>query len=52
MFSQQKISDAENILFEKINNDELIYLKIAIDFYSRINKLSDAELWYRGQKGG
>jgi len=53
LIGEQKINEAENLLFEYIraeialneaNHDmpeERIYLEIAIDFYSRLNNLSD-----------
>ena len=53
MISDRKINEAENLLFEYIRAEtamneanpdmpeERIYLEIAIDFYSRVNKLSD-----------
>ncbi len=39
-----KLNEAEDNLFEKVNNNDLIYMKVAIDFYDRLNKLSDEEL--------
>ena len=42
-----KIDEAENILFEKIeeeleeNPDGRVYLEVAIDFYSRLNELDN-----------
>lgn len=39
-----KINEAENLLFESIKADDLNYLKIAVDFYSRINNLSNEQL--------
>lgn len=47
LINQNKIDEAENLLFDKVNNNDLVYLRIAIDFYDRINKLSDEDL----QKG-
>ena len=44
LISQLKFNEAEDILFEKVKNNDLIYMKIALDFYERINKLSDEEL--------
>lgn len=43
-----KINEAENLLFDKINTDDIIYLKIALDFYSRLNSLSDKQLEQSG----
>ena len=42
--NQLKLNEAEDILFDKINNNDLIYMKVAMDFYDRLNKLSDEEL--------
>ncbi len=44
LISQLKLNEAEDNLFEKVNNNDLIYMKVAIDFYDRLNKLSDEEL--------
>lgn len=44
LINKLKINEAENILFVEINNDDLIYIKIAVDFYNRLNKLNDEEL--------
>lgn len=41
---QLKINEAEDLLFESVDTSDLTYVKIAIDFYSRLNKLSDEEL--------
>jgi hypothetical protein len=39
-----KINEAENLLFDSIEINDLNYLKIAVDFYNRLNKLSDVQL--------
>jgi len=40
-----KINEAENLLFESVgNNPSPEYLKVAIDFYTGLEKLSDAYL--------
>ena len=45
-----KLNEAENLLFEKINEeieanpDKNDYLEVAIDFYSRLNNMSDKAL--------
>ena len=44
LINQLKLNEAEDSLFEKANNNDLIYMKVAIDFYDRLNKLSDEEL--------
>ena len=44
LINQLKLNEAEDILFEEVDNKDLNYMKVAIDFYERINKLSDEEL--------
>jgi len=39
-----KICEAENLLFEKIDAHDDNYLKLAVDFYQKVNALSDKEL--------
>lgn len=39
-----KINEAEDLLFKNIKTDDLNYLKIAVDFYNRLNELSDEQL--------
>lgn len=39
-----KINDAENLLFEKLDYDNLEFLKIGVDFYGKIHNLSEEEL--------
>lgn len=39
-----KINEAENLLFEKMEIGDIKYLNIALDFYSRLNQLSDEQL--------
>ena len=47
LIDEGKINEAENLLFEKIyaevdeNPDRKDYLEVAVDFYSRINEMSD-----------
>lgn len=38
------INQAENLLFEKLETHDIKYLEIAIDFYERLNELSDEQL--------
>ncbi len=38
------ISDAEDLLFEALNPDDQALLLLALDFYQRLNALSDEEL--------
>ncbi len=44
LLASLKINEAENLLFERMESDDIKYLTIAIDFYSRLNELSDEEL--------
>ena len=50
LIDEKKINEAENLLFEQIeveleeNPDSRKYLEIAVDFYSRLNELSDKTL--------
>ena len=44
LINQLKLNEAEDILFEEVDNKDLNYMKVAIDFYERISKLSDEEL--------
>ena len=43
-----KINEAENMLFERMDTNDMIYLLVAIDFYNRLNSLDDDAL----KKGG
>ena len=50
LIDEGKINEAENLLFDQIeteleeNPESRIYLEVAIDFYSRLNDLSDKTL--------
>ncbi|MDR7870419.1 MAG: DUF6483 family protein [Tissierellaceae bacterium] len=44
LINEHKINDAEDLLFENIDVNDLIYMKVAMDFYDRINRLGDDEL--------
>lgn len=39
-----RINEAENLLFYSIENSNLDYLRIALDFYDRLNKFNDEDL--------
>ncbi|NLX62260.1 MAG: hypothetical protein GXZ06_07135 [Tissierellia bacterium] len=41
LISQGKINEAENLLFEEIDPNNIKYLELAIDFYNRINEMED-----------
>jgi len=44
LLDQQKINEAENMLFERIDPNDMIYLLVAIDFYNRLNSLDDEDI--------
>jgi len=44
LLNSSKINEAENLLFERIESSDMNYLMIALDFYDRLNKLSDEQL--------
>lgn len=44
LINELKINEAEDLLFEKIDGNDLIYMKVAMDFYDRLNSLSEGEL--------
>lgn len=44
LLKEEKINEAENLLFDKITVSHRGYLKIAVNFYSSINQLSEEEL--------
>jgi len=48
LLEARKLNEAENLLFERIDSNDMIYLLLAIDFYNRLNSLDDEEL----EKGG
>ena len=44
LLNELKINEAENLLFKRIKTNDLNYLKIAVDFYNKLNELSDEQL--------
>ena len=44
LINEEKINEAEDLLFENIDVNDLIYMKVAMDFYDRLNRLSEDEL--------
>jgi hypothetical protein len=44
LLNDDKINEAENLLFEMINPHDPNHQIIAIDFYNKINKMTDIEL--------
>jgi len=48
LLNDMKINEAENLLFERLDSNDMIYLLVAIDFYNRLNEFDDEAL----EKGG
>lgn len=44
LLEKNKICEAENLIFKNIKEENLEYLKLAIDYYTRINEFSDEQL--------
>ena len=44
LIEEDKINDAENILFEKLETNNLMYATIATSFYDKLKGLSDEKL--------
>ena len=44
MIDEGRINEAENMLFEMLDNNDTNNLILALDFYSRLNDMSDEEL--------
>ena len=44
LLNSGRINEAENLLFSEIDETDLKYLMLAIDFYAELNKLSEEEL--------
>jgi len=44
LITQRKIGEAEDLLFEQIEADNPKHLELAMDFYRKVNHLSDEEL--------
>ena len=44
LIEEDRINDAENILFEKLETDNLMYATIATRFYDKLKGLSDEKL--------
>lgn len=41
LLSENKINEAENLLFEKFNPSDNRQVMVAVDFYHRLNKMDD-----------
>lgn len=44
LIEEDRINDAENILFEKLETNNLMYATIATRFYDKLKRLSDEKL--------
>ena len=44
LLDENKICDAENLLFDEIDEDNEAYIELALDFYQKINVMSEEEL--------
>lgn len=44
LINENKINEAEDLLFDSLDLNNKKYLEVAIDFYSRLTKLDDATL--------
>jgi len=44
LLDDMKINEAEDLLFERLDINDMIYLLVAIDFYNRLNSLDDEAL--------
>lgn len=44
LLNSLRINEAENLLFERIISNDLNHLAVALDFYRRLNELSDEQL--------
>lgn len=44
LIRDRKINEAENLLFDRLNSKDKTYLALAVDFYSRLNRLDNDTL--------
>lgn len=44
LLREGRIAEGEDLLFSSLNEDEPAFLEVAVDFYFRLNLLSDQEL--------
>lgn len=44
LIEQKRINDAENLLFDSLNPNNYNHLAVAMDFYNRVNNMTDEEL--------
>lgn len=41
LLKEGKINEAENMLFEEVDTNDIKYLELALDFYNRLNEMDD-----------
>ncbi len=41
LIAENRINDAEDLLFERLDSGDIRYLEVAVDFYARLNDLPD-----------
>ena len=44
LLDEKRINEAENLLFSSLDTQDMEYMRLAVDFYSKLNELSDDEL--------
>jgi hypothetical protein len=44
LIGENRINDAEDLLFERMDTADMKYLEVAVDFYARLNDKTDEEL--------
>lgn len=44
LLGENRINDAEDLLFERMKASDMRYLEVAVDFYARLNDKTDEEL--------
>lgn len=44
MINEHKICEAEDLLFERMDKNDIRYLEVAVDFYTKLNQLDTATL--------
>lgn len=44
LIKEEKFGDAEDFLFDNINESSIDYLEMSLDFYQRLNAITDTEL--------
>jgi len=44
LLDDNKVNEAENLLFEELDTQDQGHLRLALDFFNRVNNMSDEEL--------